>query len=65
MLSWSIAFLIIAFVAAILGFSGFAGTATWIAFTLFVFSAMTFFYFRRRKGRITPVDDGNRVPSDS
>ncbi|SDH32720.1 DUF1328 domain-containing protein [Ramlibacter sp.] len=36
MLSWAIAFLIIAIVAAALGFGGIAGTATGIAKILFV-----------------------------
>ena len=65
MLTWSIVFLILAFISAILGFTGFAGTAIWVAHTLFIFSALAFFYFRRRKGRITQSDDGDRVPSRS
>ena len=36
MLSWAITFLIIAIVAAVLGFGGIAGTATGIAQSLFV-----------------------------
>jgi uncharacterized membrane protein YtjA (UPF0391 family) len=36
MLSWAITFLIIAIVAAVLGFGGIAGTATGIAKILFV-----------------------------
>jgi len=35
MLSWALTFLIIALIAAALGFSGVAGTATWIAQVLF------------------------------
>jgi uncharacterized membrane protein YtjA (UPF0391 family) len=36
MLSWALTFLVIALIAAALGFSGVAGTATGIAHTLFV-----------------------------
>jgi uncharacterized membrane protein YtjA (UPF0391 family) len=36
MLSWAVTFLIIALVAAVLGFSGIAGVATQIAWILFV-----------------------------
>ena len=36
MLSWALAFLIIAIVAAILGFGGIAGTAAWIAKGCFI-----------------------------
>jgi len=36
MLSWSITFLVIGLIAAILGFSGLAGAATQIAWILFV-----------------------------
>ena len=36
MLSWAITFLIIAIIAAVLGFGGIAGTATGIAKILFV-----------------------------
>lgn len=36
MLSWAVTFLIIALVAGVLGFSGIAGTATNIAWILFV-----------------------------
>ena len=35
MLSWPLAFLIIALLAALLGFTGIAGTAAWIAKALF------------------------------
>jgi uncharacterized membrane protein YtjA (UPF0391 family) len=35
MLSWVITFLVVALVAAILGFSGIAGSAAWIAQILF------------------------------
>ena len=36
MLNWSLAFLVIALVAALLGFGSIAGTAAWIAKVLFV-----------------------------
>ncbi|MCL4106682.1 UNVERIFIED_CONTAM: hypothetical protein GTU68_009816 [Idotea baltica] len=36
MISWAVTFLIIAIVAGVLGFSGIAGTATNIAWILFV-----------------------------
>jgi len=36
MLSWAFAFLVIALLAALLGFDGIAGTAAWIAKALFV-----------------------------
>ena len=36
MLSWAFAFLVIALLAALLGFAGIAGTAAWIAKALFV-----------------------------
>lgn len=36
MFSWAVTFLIIALIAAVLGFTGIAGTATHIAWILFV-----------------------------
>ncbi|MDZ4261588.1 MAG: DUF1328 domain-containing protein [Pseudomonadota bacterium] len=36
MISWAVTFLIIAIIAGVLGFSGIAGTATSIAWILFV-----------------------------
>jgi uncharacterized membrane protein YtjA (UPF0391 family) len=36
MLSWAVTFLIVALIAAVFGFSGIAGTATWIAQWLFI-----------------------------
>ena len=36
MLSWSLTFLVIGLIAAVLGFSGLAGAATQIAWVLFV-----------------------------
>ncbi len=35
MLSWALTFLVIALIAAVLGFGGIAGSATWIAQVLF------------------------------
>jgi uncharacterized membrane protein YtjA (UPF0391 family) len=51
MLSWALTFLIIAIVAGIFGFSGIAGTATNIAWILFVVGlilAVIFFITGRR-----------------
>jgi uncharacterized membrane protein YtjA (UPF0391 family) len=42
MLSWSITFLIIGLIAAVLGFTGIAGTATQIAWALFVIFIVLF-----------------------
>lgn len=50
-MSWAVAFFIIAIVAALLGFSGIAGTATNIAWILFVVGlvlALIFFITGRR-----------------
>jgi uncharacterized membrane protein YtjA (UPF0391 family) len=51
MLNWAVTFLIIAIVAAVLGFSGIAGAATQIAWILFVvglIAAAIFFVMGRR-----------------
>ncbi len=51
MISWAITFLIIAIIAAVLGFSGIAGTAVNIAWILFVVGlilAIVFFVAGRR-----------------
>lgn len=51
MFSWAITFLIIGLIAAVLGFSGIAGTATHIAWILFVVGiilAIIFAIFGRR-----------------
>ena len=51
MLSWALAFLIIAIIAGVLGFSGIAGTATQIAWILFIVGlilAVIFFISGRR-----------------
>ena len=42
MLSWSLTFLIIAMIAAVLGFGVIAGTAAWIAKILFVLFLILF-----------------------
>jgi len=36
MLNWALTFLVIALIAGLLGFSGVAGNAVWMAHTLFV-----------------------------
>jgi uncharacterized membrane protein YtjA (UPF0391 family) len=51
MLNWAVTFLIIAIIAAVLGFSGIAGTAVNIAWILFVVGlilALVFFVVGRR-----------------
>ncbi|MBH9311372.1 DUF1328 domain-containing protein [Pseudomonas aeruginosa] len=53
MLSWAITFLIIAIIAAVLGFGGIAGAATGIAkilFGLFLVLFVVSFFFGRRRG---------------
>ena len=42
MLRWTITFLVIAFLAAILGFTALAGTAAWIAKTIFFMFVVLF-----------------------
>ncbi len=54
MLSWAITFLIIAIVAAILGFGGIAGTAVGIAKLLF-FVFLALFIISLFMGRRTPL----------
>lgn len=57
MLAWAIAFLVIGIVAGIFGFSGIAGTATWIAQVLFfvflIAFIVTLFWGRSRTGTRT------------
>ena len=51
MIGWAVTFLIIALIAAVFGFSGIAGTATNIAWILFVIGlvlALIFFISGRR-----------------
>ena len=51
MFSWAVTFLVIALIAAVLGFSGLAGTAVNIAWILFVVGlifAVVFFIIGRR-----------------
>ncbi len=54
MLSWAITFLVIALIAAALGFGGIAGTASWIAQVLFVVFLIAFL-IAVVAGRRTPV----------
>ena len=52
MLSWALAFLIIALLAALLGFTGIAGPASWMAkglFALFLALFLASFTFSRRR----------------
>ncbi len=57
MLAWAIAFLIVGIIAGIFGFSGIAGTATWIAQVLFFIFLIAFivslFWGRSRTGTRT------------
>lgn len=51
MIGWAVTFLVIAIIAAILGFTGIAGTAVQIAWILFVVGlilALVFFVMGRR-----------------
>jgi uncharacterized membrane protein YtjA (UPF0391 family) len=52
MLAWALAFLIIGIIAGVFGFSGIAGTATWLAQVLFFIFLIAFivslFWGRRR-----------------
>ena len=55
MIGWAVTFLIIAIVAAVFGFSGIAGTATNIAWILFVVGlilAVVFFVLGRRPPKL-------------
>lgn len=54
MLSWALTFLVIAIIAALLGFSGVAGAATNIAWLLFVVGLVValVFFIRGRAPRI-------------
>ena len=52
MLSWALTFLIIALIAAVLGFGGIAGSAAWIAqvlFGIFIILFLVSFLFRGRR----------------
>jgi uncharacterized membrane protein YtjA (UPF0391 family) len=54
MLSWALTFLIIALIAAVLGFGGIAGSAAWIAqvlFGIFIILFLVSFLFRGRPPR--------------
>ena len=55
MLSWAITFLVIAIIAAVLGFGGIAGTAAGIAKVLFFIFLILFvvsLFFGRGRGRV-------------
>jgi uncharacterized membrane protein YtjA (UPF0391 family) len=54
MISWAVTFLIVALIAAVLGFSGIAGTATHIAWILFVVGLILAIVFALT-GRRPPV----------
>jgi uncharacterized membrane protein YtjA (UPF0391 family) len=54
MLSWALTFLIIALIAAVLGFGGLAGSAAWMAqvlFGIFIILFLVSFLFRGRTPR--------------
>jgi uncharacterized membrane protein YtjA (UPF0391 family) len=60
MLSWAIAFFILALVAAFFGLSGVAGAATniaWVLLVLFVIAFVVSLIFGRRGRGVTPPDD--------
>jgi uncharacterized membrane protein YtjA (UPF0391 family) len=42
MLGWAVTFLVVALIAAVLGFTGIAGAATWVAQVLFVLFLILF-----------------------
>jgi uncharacterized membrane protein YtjA (UPF0391 family) len=52
MINWAVTFLIIAIIAALFGFTGIAGTATNIAWILFIVGLVVaaIFYMRGRRG---------------
>jgi len=52
MISWAVTFLIVAIVAAVLGFSGIAGVATNIAWILFVVGLILAVVFALRGRRV-------------
>ena len=57
MLGWAVAFLIIALIAAVLGFGGIAAASAGIAkllFVLFLVMCAIFFFLGRRGGRRIP-----------
>jgi len=55
MLNWSITFLVVGLIAAVLGFTGLAGAATQIAWVLFVvFLALFLISFVTGRNRISP-----------
>ena len=53
-LSWALAFLVVAIIAGVFGFGGIAGTASWIAQVLFVLF-LVFFLVALLTGRKPPV----------
>lgn len=58
MLSWALTFLVIALIAAALGFGGVAGAATGIAkilFFVFLVAFVVSFVMERRRGAGTPA----------
>ena len=63
MLSWAIAFLVIAIIAAFFGFGSVAGTAAWIAKVLFVIFLILFVvYLVRYLMRYTQYNGGSIFP---
>ena len=55
MLSWALTFLIVALLAAALGFGGIAGEAAWVAHILFVVFLVLFLVSALSGRRVPPV----------
>ena len=55
MLSWTAIFLIVAIIAAVLGFAEIAGTAAWIAKTLFLVFMILFLISLLTKRHTPPI----------
>jgi uncharacterized membrane protein YtjA (UPF0391 family) len=58
MLSWPLAFLIIALLAALLGFTGIAGPATWMAGAVFALFLATITLSRKQASKAERLTEG-------